>query len=188
MYYLLKNLNQTKKLKLYKQKLSIKFLRIIWFFVWCFLFRYTPPPFFNPWRLFLLKLFGAEVDWSSKIYPSVKIFEPWNLKIGKKSLIGSNVDCYNYDKITIGNNSTISQNVFLCTASRNYKSKKFNIITDTITIENNVWIAANCFVAPGITVKKGSVLLAGSNLYKNTKENYIYMGSPAKLKKKRKYK
>jgi len=173
-------------LKIYKQKISIKVLRIIWFFVWSLLFRFTPPPFFNFWRVFLLKLFGAEIHWSSKIYPSVKIFEPWNLKIGKNSLIGSNVDYYNYDKIIIGNNTIVSQNVFLCTASRNYRSKNFNIITAPIKIENNVWIAANCFVAPGVTIKKRSVLLAGSNLYKNTNENYIYMGSPAKPKKKRK--
>ena len=175
-------------MKPYKQKLSVKFLRITWFFVWCLLFRFTPPPFFNFWRVFLLKLFGANIQWSSKIYPSVKIFEPWNLKIGKNSLMGSNVDCYNYDKIVIGENVTISQNVFLCTASRNYKSKNFNIITESISIENKVWIAANCFVAPGVILKKGSVLLAGSNLYQNTRENFIYMGSPAKIKKKRKYK
>lgn len=157
----------------------------MWFFVWTFFFRFTPPPFFNFWRIFLLKVFGADVSWSSKIYPSVKIFEPWNLKVGNNSLIGSNVDCYNYDKIIIGTNTIISQNTFLCTASRNFKSKSFNIITEKIVIKNNVWIAAYCFVAPGVTVQNGSVLLACSNLYKNTKENYIYSGSPAKLKKKR---
>ena len=59
--------------------------------------RFTLKFFSVNFFIFLLKLFGAEIHWSSKIYPSVKIFEPWNLKIGKNSLIGSNVDYYNYD-------------------------------------------------------------------------------------------
>jgi acetyltransferase-like isoleucine patch superfamily enzyme len=40
-------------------------------------------------------------------------------------------------------------------------------------------------VAPGIMMEKESVLLANSNLTKNTKKNSVYAGNPAKFKKKR---
>ena len=90
-----------------------------------------------------------------------------------------------YDNIKIDSNSIVSQNSFLCTASHNYNSKKFELITNKITIKKNVWVAANCFIGPGVTMNNNSVLLAMSNLTKNTKENYVYAGNPAKLKKKK---
>ena len=161
-------------------------LRVFWQIIWTLFCKFTPPIFpFNSWRVFILKLFGAKIEWTSKIYPSVKIFMPWNLIMGKNSCLGRNVDCYNYDKITIQQNSIISQNSFLCTASHNYKSKNFELIRAPITIKEKVWVAANCFVAPGIMMEKESVLLANSNLTKNTKKNSVYAGNPAKFKKKR---
>ena len=172
-------------MKIYNSSIKVKILRLIWLNVWFFLFRFTPPFLFNTWRIFLLNLFGAKVAWSAKIYPSVRIFKPWNLEMANNSCLGRNVNCYNYDKIYIGNKTIISQNTFLCTASHNYNSKKFELITNKITIKKNVWVAANCFVGPGVTMNNNSVLLAMSNLIKNTKENYVYAGNPAKLKKKK---
>lgn len=172
-------------MKIYTHKLSIKILRFIWFFIWLFLFRFTPPFLFNTWRIFLLKIFGSDISWSAKIYPSSKIFKPWLLKMGPNSCLGRNVDCYNYDLVSIGANSIISQNTFLCTATHNYNSRKFELMTNKIIIKKNVWIAANCFIAPGVTIDDNSVLLASSNLTKNMRKNYIYAGNPAKVKKKR---
>lgn len=172
-------------MKKYNHKIYIKFLRFVWIIFWFFFFRFTPPLMFNSWRIFLLKIFGAKITWSSKVYPSVKIFKPWLLQMGYNSCLGRNVDCYNYDTIIIGSNSIISQNTFLCTASHNYNSKNFELITKKIIIKNNVWVAANCFVGPGVIMNKNSVLLAMSCLITDTKKDYIYSGNPAKLKKKR---
>ena len=105
--------------------------------------------------------------------------------MGPNSCLGKNVDCYNYDLVSIGANSIISQNTFLCTATHNYNSRKFELMTNKIIIKKNVWIAANCFIAPGVTIDDNSVLLASSNLTKNMRKNYIYAGNPAKVKKKR---
>ena len=172
-------------MNIYIDKSYIKLLRLIWLIIYFFLFRFTPPFLFNTWRIFLLNLFGAKVSWSAKVYPSVRIFKPWNLEMANNSCLGRNVNCYNYDTIYIGNKSIISQNTFLCTASHNYNSTKFELITNRIVIEKNVWVAANCFVAPGVTMKENSILLACSNLINDTKKNYIYAGNPAKIKKKR---
>jgi len=105
--------------------------------------------------------------------------------MANNSCLGRNVNCYNYDLIYIGHKSIISQNTFLCTASHNYNSKKFELITDKIIIKNNVWVSANCFVAPGVILGDNSVILANSNVIHNAKENYVYAGNPAKIKKKR---
>ena len=172
-------------MKIYIDKSYIKLLRLIWLIVWFFLFRFTPPFLFNTWRIFLLNLFGAKVSWSAKVYPSARIFKPWKLEMANNSCLGRNVNCYNYDLIYIGHKSIISQNTFLCTASHDYNSKKFELITDKIIIKNNVWVSANCFVAPGVILGDNSVILANSNVIYNTKENYVYAGNPAKIKKKR---
>ena len=173
-------------MKIYNHKISVKLLRFVWLFFWVLFFRFTPPFFFNVWRVFILKLFGAKITWSSKVYPSAKIFKPWLLEMGQNSCLGRNVDCYNYDKIKIDSNSIISQNTFLCTASHDYNSKKFELMTDKIIIKKNVWVAANCFIGPGVTMNDNSVLLAMSNLTIDTKKNYVYAGNPAKTKKIRK--
>lgn len=172
-------------MKIYNHKISVKLLRFVWLFFWVLFFRFTPPFFFNVWRVFILKLFGAKITWSSKVYPSAKIFKPWLLEMGQNSCLGRNVDCYNYDKIKIDSNSIISQNTFLCTASHNYNSKKFELMIDQIIIKKNVWVAANCFIGPGVTMNDNSVLLAMSNLTTDTKKNYVYTGNPAKTKKMR---
>jgi putative colanic acid biosynthesis acetyltransferase WcaF len=154
--------------------------------MWFIFCKFTPPLFpFNTWRVLVLKFFGAKIEWSSKIYPSANIFMPWNLEMKKNSCLGKNVDCYNYDKISISQNSIVSQNSFLCTASHQYDSKSFDLVKAPITIKGNVWVAANCFVAPGTIMERDSVLLANSNLTQNTKKNSVYAGNPAKFRKKR---
>jgi len=154
--------------------------------MWFIFCKFTPPLFpFNTWRVLVLKFFGAKIEWSSKIYPSANIFMPWNLEMKKNSCLGKNVDCYNYDKISISQNSIVSQNSFLCTASHQYDSKSFDLVKAPITIKGNVWVAANCFVAPGTIMERDSVLLGNSNLTQNTKKNSVYAGNPAKFRKKR---
>jgi putative colanic acid biosynthesis acetyltransferase WcaF len=101
------------------------------------------------------------------------------------SWLGRNVDCYSYDKIFIGEKSIISQNTFLCTGSHDYNSKNFELITAPIVIENNVWVSSRVFVGPSVTIKDNCVILACSVVTKNTEQNYVYAGNPAKILKKR---
>ena len=56
-------------------KLSIrnKMARAIWNIVSAILFRPFGTKLFNPWRLLLLRLFGADVKRDSGVYASTKI-------------------------------------------------------------------------------------------------------------------
>ena len=101
---------------------SNKALRALWLLIYILLFRYTLVPF-NSWRVFLLRLFGAQIGCNVLVYPSVKIWAPWNLFVGSGSVIGPNVILYNIDKIIIGEDVTLSQNAHICTASHNINSK-----------------------------------------------------------------
>lgn len=71
-------------LKNYKNRHSLKSKigRVVWNIVWLLFFRTTPRGnLFRPWRVLLLKLFGADVKWSSNVLPSCRIWQPWKLNL-----------------------------------------------------------------------------------------------------------
>lgn len=149
--------------------------------------------FFNPslqfmygWRRFLLRLFGANIGRKVILRPSVKITYPWKLKIGDYTWIGDDVNLYTLGEIEIGENSVVSQKCYLCTGSHDFNKSDFPIYSKKITIENECWLATDVFVAPGVTIRKGTVVGARSSVYKDLEENKIYMGNPVKIIRDRK--
>jgi putative colanic acid biosynthesis acetyltransferase WcaF len=164
---------------------SLKIKRFIWNFIWLVFFRPTPRWTLNKWRIFLLKVFGANIKNGARVLPSCKIWAPWNLSLGEYSVIGDDVDCYCVDKIHIGDRVTISQRSFLCSASHDISSLRLPLITKPIIIENFSWVCSECFISPGSIVKEGSVIAARSVLIKNSTPWDIYAGNPAKVIKKR---
>jgi putative colanic acid biosynthesis acetyltransferase WcaF len=164
---------------------SLKIKRFIWNIIWLLLFNPTPRWALNSWRIFLLKLFGANIQEGSRILPSCKIWAPWNLTLGEYTVLGDYVDCYNVDKIIIGDRVTISQRTFLCTASHDITSLRLPLIHKPIVIENFAWICSECFIYPGCIIKEGSVIAARSVLIKESNSWSVYAGNPAKEIKKR---
>jgi acetyltransferase-like isoleucine patch superfamily enzyme len=57
-------------------------------------------------------------------------------------------------------------------------------IPQKITIENQVWIAANCVITAGVTIGKCSIIAAGSVVTKNVLPYHMVGGIPAKIIKK----
>lgn len=167
--------------------LKNKIARIIWNITCLILFRPFATPLFKKWRIFVLKCFGAKIDWSANIYASVKIWAPWNLEIGKNSTVAPRVDCYNQGKITIGSNTIISQKTYLCASTHDYTKRDFPLILKPITIGDGVWVAADAFIAPGINIDNYAVVAARSAVIKNIEKNTIVGGNPAKIIKTRSF-
>lgn len=150
-----------------------------------FLFFKLSPQIMYGWRRFLLRLFGAEIGKGVIIRPSVTITYPWKVRIGDHSWIGDDVDLYSLGDIEIGANVVISQRSYLCAASHDYSKEEFPIWSKKITIEDECWLAADVYVAPGITIGKGSVIGARSSVFKDLPSGMVCVGSPAKPIKKR---
>jgi putative colanic acid biosynthesis acetyltransferase WcaF len=164
--------------------LSNKLGRVLWGIVWLLLYR-PSPKIFHGWRRFLLRLFGAKIGKGVHLYPSAKIWAPWNLEMGDHSCLSYDTDCYCVDKIRIGSHATVSQYSFLCTASHDYTDPYMPLTTAPIEIGDGAWIAADVYVAPGVSIGESAVVGARSSVFKNVATLTVVVGNPAKFIKKR---
>lgn len=160
---------------------------MLWSTCYVLLFRPSPRPF-HGWRRLILRLFGAQMGRKANVYPSAKVWAPWNLIMHDGACLADDVDCYNVGIVTIGENTTVSQYSYLCTASHDYTLKSHPLIHSPITIEAQVWVCADCFVGPGVTIGEGSVVGARSSVFKSIESWGVYAGSPAQCIKKREFK
>ena len=108
---------------------------------------------------------------------------PLNLIIGNNNWIG--VNNILIGDIIINSNVMIGPNVLIAGANHSYTdlSKPMNegqLIIKGITIEDDVWIGGNSTILDGVTIKKGSIIGAGSVITKNVEEYSIVAGNPAK--------
>jgi putative colanic acid biosynthesis acetyltransferase WcaF len=159
----------------------------VWNVVWLLFFRTTPNRLriFNWWRSFLLRCFGAKIGKGCTIFNSCEIWYPWNLEIGDMVALSENVICYTVDKIKIGNQTTISRDVFLCCASHDVTSPIMELTYAPIEIGDNSWIAARSIIMPGRSVGDGAVVAAGAVVIKDVEPWIIVGGNPACFIKKR---
>jgi len=171
----------------YKNKLGWKnkLHRLVWLITYSLFFRFTINRLCNGWRRFVLRLFGAKIGHNCSIAPSVKIWAPWNLIMHNHSLFAENVRIYNPAIIEIYSQSIVSENVFLCTASHNISSSNHELITTSIIIEDQVWIAADAFIGMGVTIGQGAVVGARAAVFKDVDPWTVVGGNPAKFIKKR---
>jgi len=171
----------------YVNKLSFKnkIMRLVWNIVYALLFRPFSLPIFKKWRIFLLRLFGAQIGPTCRVMASVKVWAPWNLVLGKSAALGFDTICYNPGKIIIGDFVTVSQRAHLCAASHDITSKAHELITEPIIIKSQAWIATDTFIGMGVTIGEGAVVGARAAVFKDVEPWAIVGGNPAKFIKKR---
>ena len=105
----------------------------------------------------------------SQLNPNTTIYG--NVKIGKYVMIGPNC-------MLAGGNHNIND------TSKPMRFQGGN--SKGIIIEDDVWIGANCVILDGVTIKKGSVIGAGSVVTKSIDSYSIAVGNPCKVIRKRK--
>lgn len=168
------------------QHLSLpdKLARGAWLIVYWLLFRLSPVPF-HAWRATLLRLFGAAVGKRVRLYPSARIWAPWNLVMADDSCIGPSVDCYCVDQIELGMRSVVSQRAFLCTAGHDYNRPDLPLITAPIVICDDAWVTAEVYIGPGVTLNEGAIALSRAVVVGDVDAWTVVAGNPAKAVKQR---
>ena len=157
--------------------------RVLWAFALP-LFRFSPRPCFG-WRRFLLRCFGAKIGQSVHVYPSARIYFPWNLEAGDESAIGEQVFIYNLGRVRLGQRVTISHRAHLCAGTHDHTKADFPLLRPPIVIGSGAWICADAFVGPGVTVGEGAIVGARAVAMKDVKPRSIVVGNPARESKKR---
>ncbi|MCC6817675.1 MAG: colanic acid biosynthesis acetyltransferase WcaF [Bacteroidia bacterium] len=160
-----------------------KFKRMLWHLVNAVFFNSSFH--FYSLKVFILKLFGAELGINVVIKPYVNIKYPWNLIVGNNVWIGENVWIDNLEKVQIGNNVCLSQGALLLCGNHDYKKSTFDLITGKIILEDGVWIGAKSIVCGNVVCHSHSVLSVNSVAAKDLDAYYIYKGNPAQALKER---
>ena len=106
--------------------------------------------------------------------------------MGENSSIGNYCYILGLDKIDIGSNVCISDNVAILAGGHKLNSNDFDLLTRPIKIMDNVWVAYGSIINPGVTISEGSVILAGSVVASSIESMSIFGGNPASFIKKRK--
>lgn len=179
-------MTEEKSLK-YRNRLLLKnkIGRLAWNAACFLLFRPFSGALWMPWQKFLLQLFGARLGQGAQVHASVKIWAPWNLKMGRYACLAQGVDCYNVAPISIGDHATVSQRAYLCTASHDIGAHDHHLVTAPIEISARAWVAAEAFVGMGVTVGEGAVAGARAAVFKDVEPWTVVGGNPARFLKKR---
>ena len=140
----------------------------------------------SPIKVWILRIFGANIGQGVRIKPGVKVKFPWRLKIGDYVWLGEEAWIDNVAPVTIESHVCISQRVYLCTGNHDWNHPDFKLTPAPIHIQESSWIAANSAIGPGVNVGKGTVLTLGGVTGHSLEAMTIYSGNPARAIKKKK--
>ncbi len=134
-------------------------------------------------RLFY-RLGGLKIGWGSTIHMGVRFYNPWNIEIGKDTIVGEGTVLDGRDKLKIGDHVDIASEVMIYNSEHNINSENFakaeEVIKEPVEIEDYVFIGPRAIILPGVTVKKGAIIGAGAVVTKDVEEFQIVGGVPAK--------
>jgi putative colanic acid biosynthesis acetyltransferase WcaF len=165
-------------------RLRQKIARACWTLAWGLFCRLSPRPL-HGWRRLWLRLFGAHIDSTAVVYPSARIWAPWNLTMGPRAAIGDEVDCYDVAPITLDEGAIASQRAFLCTASHDITDPGRRLVTAPIHLSRLSWVCAGAYVNLGVTIGEGAVVAACAVVVKDVAPWTVVGGNPAKFLKPR---
>ncbi|MGQ0696839.1 MAG: putative colanic acid biosynthesis acetyltransferase [Panacagrimonas sp.] len=153
--------------------------RAAWGLVYHGFFRWTPRPL-HGLRAIILKLFGAKLGKGCHVYPSVRIWGPWNLEMADHSCLDEGVYCYSVNRVRIGKKAIVSRGAFICTGSHDFEDPHFQPYWLPITIGAHAWICVDAFIGPGVTIGEGTVIGARAVVSKSMPDWMVCAGTPCK--------
>jgi putative colanic acid biosynthesis acetyltransferase WcaF len=159
--------------------LANKLARVLWGIVYLLAFRWTPRPL-HAWRNLILRMFGADLHPTARVYPTARIWHPGRLKMGAHACIANDVDVYNVGGVELGAHALVSQYSYLCGATHDHEDVDFPLLPKPIVIHARAWVAADVYVAPGVTIGEGTVVGARSSVFADLPAWQVCVGTPAK--------
>lgn len=157
-----------KRIKLQLFFIALKFFNLLYklFFFWS-------------GRYLLLIATGSKIGKRSCIQ-ACRFFGFGGLTVGDNTIINSG--CYLDARrgLAIGNNVVIVHDTKIYTLGHDVNSTRFETKGAPVVIEDYVVVFSNALIMPGVTLKKGAVVLPGSVVTKDVGPMTIVGGNPAK--------
>ena len=152
---------------------------LIWDYSWYLLCRWTPKPF-NPWRLFILRCFGAALHGQPFVHQRARIDHPWNLTLQHKACLGDRAHAYCLGAVEIGPGACVAQEAYLCTGAHDLTLSHRPLQTAPILIGADAFIGARAFVLPGVSVGEWAIVGACAVVTRNVPAATTVVGNPAR--------
>ena len=133
-----------------------------------------------PWflRYLLLRITGSKVGKFSCIQ-RVKFFGFGKLKVGRNVIINSGCYLDNRRGIEIGDYVVIAHNTKIYTLGHDFNDETFVTKGRPVVIEDYAIVFSNVLIMPGVTIKRGAVILPGAVVTKDVEAMAVMGGNPA---------
>jgi putative colanic acid biosynthesis acetyltransferase WcaF len=152
--------------------------RLLWS-VGQWLVRLSPRPMFG-WRCAVLRLFGARIGRGVHVYPSTRIYMPWNVQIEDWAALGEDVFVYSLGKVRIGEAATLSYRAHVCAGTHDLRDPTLPLLKPPVTIGARAWVGTDAFIGPGAIVGADAVIGARAVVVRVVPPQAIVVGNPAR--------
>jgi acetyltransferase-like isoleucine patch superfamily enzyme len=117
---------------------------------------------------------------------NVRVFNKKQLRLGDHVSVNNSVQMNAGGGITIGNNTIIAPGVKIWSVNHAYESvdrpmRDQGFVFGAVSIGEDVWLATNSVILPGVTVHDGAIVAAGAVVTKDVPQYAIVAGVPARM-------
>lgn len=134
-------------------------------------------------RKWTYRLLGAEIEQNVVFHFGTEIRRPYQLTIGKGSIIGDNALLDARCGLVLGEHVNLSSNVSIYTLQHDHKDPYFRCTERAmggVKIGDRAWIGCNVIILPEVTIGEGAVCCAGCVVTKDVEPFAVVAGIPAK--------
>jgi len=149
------------------------------FYLWIFNFLIPMLPF-QRLRIIVYKILRLKIGNHTTMLRPIFFYNPYSISIGDNCALNDHIVLDGRGNLKIGNRVNISPYVKIYTAEHSINSETFEYISDSVHIDDYVWISTGAMIMPGVKIGKGAVIAAGSVVTKNVEPFSIMGGIPAK--------
>lgn len=145
------------------------------------------PRGFGVWaRSKTLPCFLARLGRDTVVQDWFRVTNPENVSIGSHCNFAEGVFITGGGGVTIGDYVGLGPDVKIWSVNHRFQDPdtpwlKQGWDKEPVVIEDDVWLGANCFVMPGVTIGKGAIVSAGTVLMKSVPPYAIVAGNPGRV-------